>query len=190
MTSESVKKLVIIHGRPREDGPGAGVSDNQKHWIPWLKEQAEKAGYEVYNPQMPEPWQPEYVKWKSTFSDIPVDENTVLVGHSAGSAFLVRWLADTKIRIHKLILVAPAKYSGPHKRRAEMYDFEIDSEVRNLVKDIVVISSDDDDEFLVQHAKEYTRELSARKIELTGKGHCTLTHMGTREFPELLAEVI
>jgi len=53
---------------------------------------------------MPDPWAPDCEKYKAEFKKYEVEENDILVGHSCGSAFLVRWLGETKKRINKLIL--------------------------------------------------------------------------------------
>lgn len=58
---------------------------------------------------MPDPWAPEYEKFKQAFEKNPVSEHTILVGHSCGCAFLVRWLGESKQKIDTLILVAPWK---------------------------------------------------------------------------------
>lgn len=183
------KKLVIVHDRPGKNESGAGINDNEKHWISWLKTEAENLGFTVYNPQMPIPWEPEFLLWEKEFKSIPVDENSILVGHSAGGAFLVRWLADTKTKIRKLILVAPAKSPNPHKEHAEIYEFAIDSAIQDYAGEIVVIFSSDDMDWIVESSKLYTEKLSARVIEFNSRGHLTLNDMGTEEFPELLREI-
>jgi predicted alpha/beta hydrolase family esterase len=58
---------------------------------------------------MPSPWYPDYEKFKKEFEKYSVNENTILIGHSCGSSFLVRWLGETKRKIFKLILFTPWK---------------------------------------------------------------------------------
>ena len=36
---------------------------------------------------MPEPWKPDYEKFKKEFGKYKVSKNTILIGHSCGCAF-------------------------------------------------------------------------------------------------------
>ena len=67
-----------------------------KHWIQWTREALLEKGIKVETPLMPEPWAPNYEAFKKKFETLDVLENTVLVGHSCGCAFLVRWLGESK----------------------------------------------------------------------------------------------
>src|SRR3989344_2987707 len=105
------RNCVIIHGCPsnaeRAKNPETRTYD--KHWIPWLKKELDAAGMKTDTPLMPTPWEPEYEKFKKEFDRCEVNEDTILVGHSCGAAFFVRWLGETKRKVLKLILVAPWK---------------------------------------------------------------------------------
>jgi len=104
-------KCIVIHGCP-SDVEKAMDSERRtydKHWIPWIKRELSSKGVNVEVPLMPEPWEPNYKKYKGVFEKYEVDEDTILIGHSCGCAFLVRWLGETKQKINKLILVAPWK---------------------------------------------------------------------------------
>jgi predicted alpha/beta hydrolase family esterase len=89
---------IVIHGCPsnaeRVMDPKTRTYD--KHWIPWIKKEFEK-----YN----------------------VTKNTILIGHSCGCAFLVRWLGETKQKVNKLILVAPWKI--PDKKEEDIIRWAI-----------------------------------------------------------------
>ncbi|MAZ67664.1 hypothetical protein CL652_02770 [bacterium] len=181
--------IVIVHGRPGKDEKGAGVSDNKKHWIPWIIEQSILLGLDAHAPQMPEPWEPEYRKWKGELEKFGVNDDSILIGHSAGGAFLVRWLLDTKTRVRALILAAPAKSPNPNKEHSEIYEFEVNPLEPNQVANITVIYSTDDSDWIVSSSELYTSKLNAKAVVLDGMGHLTLGDMGTQEFPELLEEV-
>ena len=84
---------------------------------------------------MPEPWKPDYEKFKKEFEKYKVDENTILVGHSCGCAFLVRWLGETKKKIYKLILVAPWKIPKKNdEARQKFYVYNIDKTIHSRVE--------------------------------------------------------
>jgi len=111
-------KCIIIHGCPsnKEKAMSPEERTYNKHWIPWTKKQLISKGIETETPLMPEPWEPKYELFKKEFEKYNVNENTILIGHSCGCAFLVRWLGETKQRINKLILVAPWKIPFRHSK--------------------------------------------------------------------------
>lgn len=53
-----------------------------KYWISWLKEELLARGIKTEAPLMPNPWAPDYEKYKVEFEKYEVGENTILVGHS------------------------------------------------------------------------------------------------------------
>ena len=62
-------KCIIIHGCPsnKEKAMNEETRTYDKHWIPWIKKQLQEKEIEVEAPLMPEPWEPEYSKWKEKF---------------------------------------------------------------------------------------------------------------------------
>lgn len=187
------KSCLIIHGRPSKDhSQETGyVGEENMHWIPWVRQQLEQRGTAVYSPRMPRPWEPEYHAWKATVEQLDIDESSVIVAHSAGAAFAVRWISESRRRIRKLILVAPAKI--PPARDGAMlaafYDFDLDPEIRRYVGEAVIFTSPEDDPRHQKSAQIYAQAFGITPISLTGHGHYTLRDMGSEEFPELLSEV-
>ena len=114
---------IIIHGCPsnKEKALDQKTRTYYKHWIPWTKKQLLTLNIKTETPLMPEPWSPDYNKFKTEFEKYKVGENTILIGHSCGCAFLVRWLSETKQKIKQLILVAPWKV--PNKKDKFIKDF-------------------------------------------------------------------
>jgi len=74
------KSCIILHGCPvdieRAMNPKTRTYD--KYWIPWLKKQLIKRGIETEAPLMPEPWYPDYAKFKAEFEKYSVNEKTIL----------------------------------------------------------------------------------------------------------------
>lgn len=161
-----------------------------KHWIPWVKKQLITKGIETETPHMPSPWEPDYETFKIEFEKYCVDENTILIGHSCGCSFLVRWLGDNKKRIAKLILVAPWKIpDGDDRKRKEFYTYAIDESLKERVGDVVFFTADDEESAGKESLKIFHRVLGGRVIELKGHGHYCLNDMGTEAFPELVNEI-
>jgi len=187
---------IIVHGCPR-DGEKAMNPETRtydKHWLPWMKRGLEKKGVKTETPLMPEPWHPDYTLWKIEFDKLDVNQNTILIGHSCGCAFLVRWLGDTGRKVKKLILVAPWKipYGEGEKleNKKKFYNYKINSEVKLQVGEIVIFTADDEEKDGKESVKIYHKALGGKLIELKGRGHYCLEDMEIEEFPELLEEVL
>ena len=188
-----MKNCIILHGCP-SDEERARDSERRtydKHWIPWLKNQLEEKGIEVSVPLMPNPWLPSYESWKNEFDKLKIDKETILIGHSAGCAFLVRYLGETKKRVKKLILVAPWKIPDENNEIEEnFYNYPINDFVKSQAEEIVIFTSDNEEEDGKKSAKIFQGALNGKLIELKNHGHYIQKDMGTEEFPELLEEAL
>ena len=184
--------VYILHGCPSDEEKAMNpeIRTYDKHWIPWTKQQLEAKGFKVVTPLMPSPWAPDYQAFKAEFEKNPVTENDVLIGHSCGAAFLVRWLGDSKQKVAKLILVAPWKIPDVgDKLREEYYGYEIDRTVPERVGSITTFTSDDEEKEGKESVCIFHAALGGKLIELPKHGHYTMGDMGTTEFSELLEEI-
>ena len=182
----------ILHGCPSdaERAMNRETRTYDKHWIPWIKAELEKKGYSVRTPLMPEPWSPRYEAFKDEFEKVEVTENDVLIGHSCGCAFLVRWLGDTKQKVRKLILVAPWKIPDEGDAlKAEYYNYDIDQSIKDRVETIIIFTSNDEEEEGKESVKIFHQALGGDVIDLPNRGHYVLGDMETEEFPELLVQI-
>ena len=183
------KNCIIIHGCPsdKEKAMSPETRTYDKHWMPWTKRTLEAKGIKTFTPLMPEPWEPVYEKFKESFKKHEVNEHTVLVGHSCGCTFLVHWLGETKIKVAKLILVAPWKINEEaSKTKKAYYDIFIDPAICERVNEIVIFTADDEDEDGKKGLAMYHKALGGEIIDLQGHGHYCLGDMGTEKFPELI----
>jgi pimeloyl-ACP methyl ester carboxylesterase len=205
------KNVIMLHGWWHRDVVEIPefLPDNPGNWMGWAKLELEKRGYNVMNPFIRFGHQIEYEDWKKEIEKLAIDEHAILVGWSAGGAFWVRWLGETKRRVKKLILVAPAKVVGiPAELLKQdnqrvlggltetelasnwerfMY-FATDPTLKDRVKDIVIFVSNDD-LWLVESAHQYAKELSATSREIPGQEHFTNAERVSAEFLELIEEV-
>ncbi|EKD58485.1 MAG: hypothetical protein ACD_56C00114G0001 [uncultured bacterium] len=188
-----MKQVIIIHGCPECEEEMMNLTDRtfDKHWIPWTRDILEAQGIEALTPMMPSPWEPNHEKFKGEFEKYKVTENTILIGHSCGCAFLVRWLGETKQKVAKLILVAPWKIPDEgDKGREEFYVYPIDETIKDRIGKIVMFTSDNEEDDGKKSLEIYHQSLGGKVIELNGRGHFTMGDMGTNEFPELLEVVL
>src|SRR3989344_3577618 len=183
---------IIVHGsNPSKKSAMQGKPENMRHWKPWLKKNLKKFGIETSNQLYPEDWLPNYEKWKNVFEKNIINNNTTLVGHSAGTAFILRWLSENKRKVDKVILIAPSVIkSGKYFERSKLKDFSYDSSLKKYFNKLVIFYSDDDDEHIIKSAKKVHKILGGKLINLKERGHFTLDDMGTEKFPELLKEIL
>src|SRR3990167_2653256 len=137
---------IVVHGCP-SDSSEEKTKEYAKHWMPWIKKKLILKGIKTEIPLMPEPWHPDYEAFKKEFEKYKVTNNTILISHSCGCAFLVRWLGETKQKIKKLILVAPWKIPKANDPfREKFYVYPIDETINDRVGEIVMFTSDDERE--------------------------------------------
>lgn len=184
---------IIIHGCPSniEKAMNPETRTYDKHWIPWAKKELLARGIKTETPLMPTPWDPDYEKFKKEFEKYKVTEDTILIGHSCGCAFLVRWLGETKQKISKLILVAPWKIPDKDdKFRKAFYEYPIDTTIKDRIREVIMFTSDDEEDDGKKSLKIFHQVLGGKVIELKEHGHYIIGDMGTEEFPELIEVVL
>ena len=178
---------IIIHGCPPSQD---NVISKHNRWMNWIEKQLKEQGLNAAAPDMPTPWKPRYEIWKKVFEKYHITKKSVLVGHSCGAAFLVRWLLETHQSVAKLILIAPAKIpEHEDDPRKDLYDFELPEDGRDIAREIVMFTSND----FPHHMKSfelYTKSLKPHSIKLENKFHFLFFQMHTRQFPELLEEIV
>lgn len=188
------KTVYIIHGCPSnvEKAMNPETRTHDKNWIPWTKKELLAREIKTEAPLMPNPWEPDYQAFKEEFDKYTVSENDVLVGHSCGTTFLIRWLGDTKKKVSKLILVAPWKIADKDdESRKAFYEHPIDETIKSRVGEIIIFTADDEREDGKKSVKIIHDVLGGKIIELKGRGHYMLgDNMETEAFPELLAEIV
>ena len=178
---ETLKKnLIIIHGagpkhyRSLEDGSG--------DWQTKLSETFSKE-FKVLTPQMPAPTKPKYEEWKFILDKnlARLKGEIILVGHSLGATFLVKYLLEEKIKqkISGLYLVSapfntvkgfevPADYSTlPHIEHKHLYHCLNDVEVP------------------FAHSILFEERLKAKLKTFEGRGH----YFKKSEFPEIIEDI-
>lgn len=184
-----MKNAVIIHGKPtqaRYENP-LEPKPHEANWLPWLGKQLSSQGVSVSIPAMPVPYFPIYEAWESVFDTSRVTPETALIGHSAGSEFILRWLSENKAaKVEQVALVAPYHdYAGKY---GEFSKYTLDAGIAERVGKLTIVNSLDDDAQIVKRAHELAETFpSARLVELDGFGHFRIgCNMTSEAFPELL----
>ena len=187
-----MKQAIIIHGyndrSECEDVTRPAASND--HWIPWIQRQLLLNGIEAQTPEMPGFYKPHYDEWKKMLERFTPDEQTILVGHSCGGGFLVRWLSETNQKVGKVVLVAP--WLDPEKViDPEFFNFQIDPTLASKTDGLTIMySTDDVHEILTSISILKERLQGAIFKEYNNKGHFVLSSLKTDKFPELLALLV
>lgn len=188
-----MKSAYLLHGvRDHDEFVSRQYpSSSNSHWIPWLQKELVVAGYFCQTPEMPTPYAPKYEEWKDLFARFPIDENSVIVGHSAGAGFALRYLAETKQRIAHLILVAP--WIDPRRIHGDFLNFQFDAALPQQVGRFDLLHSEDDFDDIVVTTKALRDTYTPAQMNyhrFTNHGHFCLEDMGTVVFPELLDLIV
>ncbi len=138
-----MKNAFIVHGT--EGFP-------EENWFPWMKQQLEEKGYDVYVPQFPSP--PDIpAKITEWFDTIKKDEHhitkdTILVGHSLGGIFTLRVLEKLKHPLKAAVFVGTPVGVRPilnYERDDSFSGFSFDwPAIRTKARHFLVFHSDDD----------------------------------------------
>lgn len=188
-----MKNAIIIHGMPSKEEYYSSEypSASNFQWLPWLQKQLLIRDIHAVTPEMPYAYRPDYPIWKKEFERFEITPETILVGHSCGGGFLVRWLSEhTNARVGKVVLVAP--WLDPDgELETDFFKFEIDPELVSRTQKFTLFNSDDDDEDIQESVKILREAMKEMKyIELHGKGHFVGEEFAVNGLPELLEELM
>lgn len=185
-----MKNAIILHGKPGKDEYYSDKypSASNSHWLPWLQKQLTIKDIAAHAPEIPYAYAPRYETWCKEFERYEITPETILVGHSCGGGFIVRWLSEhPEVKVGKAVLVAPSV--GIDWEHHGFFDFTIDPELAGRTKGLTIFGSDNDRSGIIESIKK-CREIikNVEYREFKGYGHFTLKRMGTIEFPELFEE--
>ena len=178
--------FIIIHGV---------YASPDANWFPWLKAKLENQGYEVLVPKFPTPLDQSLESWIRTISKYgdKINEETVLIGHSLGAAFILSYLETSNKKIKAAFLVA-----GFHKLLGSPYDESIKTfidkdfdwdKIKNSCGKFFIFGSDNDQYISLDVTKELAEKLNAEVNIIQNGGHLN-KESGYEDFPLLLECVI
>jgi len=104
-----MQTAIIVHGMPSKEEyfDSTLPSPSNAHWFPWLQKSLLERGVIAQTPEMPTPYDPSYEEYSAILESFPIDEETILIGHSLGAGFLLKYLAQQQLPFRQLVLVAP-----------------------------------------------------------------------------------
>jgi serine hydrolase len=132
-----MKNAIILHGT-------SCIPDS--FWQPSIKSFLEKNGYKVSVPLLPDADIPDLEKWLPVaLKNCNYNEDSIIIGHSAGGPLVLSVLENINVQIHKAILVAGyARKKGDEKPELILQDKYNWKKIKSNVKDLIFINSDND----------------------------------------------
>lgn len=188
-----MKNAIILHGLPSKEEYYSEKfpSSSNSHWFPWLQKHLIINDIKADTPEVPLAFDPQYESFVREVERFDINPSTILVGHSMGGGFWVRYLSEhPDIFVDKVVLVAPWLNLN-HEENITFFDFEINPTIVDRVNEFIVFVSDDDHKD-VQNSVAFLQERlpSATFKIFHSYGHFTLASMKTSAFPELLKAIL
>lgn len=163
------KHIIIIHGY---------TASPQSHWFPWLKKYLENQGAVVTIPAMPNSSDPDPVEWLQYLEQLslPLDANTILIGHSLGCITGLRFLEKHRKEIDQIggyILVsgfAETLETIPSLKGFTDYQLDDDALISITEHRASMISSNDE---IVkpEYSVKLANRLQIQKLYVENAGH-------------------
>lgn len=188
-----MKNAIIVHGTcsKKEYYGDERLSLSNQNWIPWLQKQLMIREIMAYAPDMPFAFKPDYALWRREAERYPIGPDTMLVGHSTGGGFWVRWLSEhPEVHVGKVVLVAP--WLDPNNiKKTTFFDFEIDQDLVARTQGVTIFNSDNDHLGIHWSVDTFREKLQGHTYrEFHRYGHFCYEEMQTQAFPELLDELL
>ena len=188
-----MKNAIILHGKPLKEEYYDKIypSSSNSHWLPWLQKQLLCEDIAAVTPEIPLSYKPEWERWCKEVERFEITPATILVGHSCGGGFWVRYLSEhPELKVSKVVLVAP--WLDPDGDETDgMFEFTIDPAIVSRTQSITIFHADNDMgnvQKSVAMLREQVKDVGYR--EFHGYGHFCFENMNAIEFPELLQEVL
>jgi len=188
-----MKNAIIVHGTcsRKEYYSDEYPSLSNSHWVPWLQKQLMMRDIPAATPDIPNAYKPNYETWRREAERFDIGPETMLVGHSCGGGFWVRWLSEhPDVRVGRVVLVAP--WLDPNNiKKTTFFQFEIDPALVARTESVTIFNSTNDHPG-IHWSVEILRQTIPGIVyrEFDDYGHFCYDDMKTQEFPELRDELL
>jgi len=159
--------------------------------IDWKRNLGKELGqnYEVILPEMPNKTNAKYVEWKIWFEKlIPyLNPEIILIGHSMGGVFLVKYLAEEKFpkKILAVFLIAAPYDMDEGRPLVEFIPPNSLSQFENQAVKVFLYHSKDDQIVNFAEFEKYQKSLK----NVVSKAFTDRGHFNQESFPELVEDI-
>ena len=164
-----MSKIFIIHG---------SYGSPDENWYFWLRDELEKLGHKVFIPKFPTPMDQHLENWYRVLGPYQrhFTEDTIVVGHSLGVAFLLTVIERLHIRIKAAFFISGfiELLGNPDFDiiNESFFDKEFDWDLIKLnCEKFTVIHSDNDPYVSISNAINLADKLSTEPIIIMDAGH-------------------
>lgn len=181
-----MKTAFIIHGFN---------GDTLYTFGPWLKKELEKRGYTVIMPEFPIRSEASYIGWASILNNYKkyFNKDTIIVCHSIGNPFIIKYLSQNKLMAKLYISVAGfcELFTVPDRDDLNnaFIDFKVNTEGINYCKSNITfrysLYSDNDHVIPFNILENFIQQLSSKPVFISGVGH-----MGNRDNIHSLPQIV
>lgn len=181
-----MKKAIIIHG---------AYGNPDENWFPWLAKELEKIRYEVRRPEFPTPENQNLITWISKLEEVwQPNEDTILIGHSIGAAFVLRVLMQhngVPVKAAFLVSGFVSQLGNPEFDELnasfleEPFNWGV---IKKNCQDFYVYHSDNDPYVLLEKAEELAGNLGVEVKLVSGAGHFNEA-AGYTQFEKILEDI-
>ena len=188
----ATNRAILVHGW--------GCSP-EGDWLPWLKAELERRGWQVAVPAMPDTEYPKIEPWVEALAAAAgkPDEQLVLIGHSIGCPTILHYLAGLPpaVMVAGCVLVAPWLRLDPHgveyseeERAIARPWLECPPDLANAAQHVAhgcvaIFSSNDYWVDAGYNEPRFRAELGARTAVLPSRGHF-MERDGVTQLPQAL----
>ena len=178
-----MKTVIILHGT---------LGSPDSNWFQWLKNELEFRGLTIWLPQLPNAEHPSLSKWQQFIkeqSPFPINEETLIVGHSSG-AILALVLAENNIEKIGAIVDVSVFHDNSLQWQPndQLFDVQLDwTAIREGVNELLFIHSDNDPYVPLDQAQFVATNTNAEMLVISGEAHFNLERSAKyKKFPKLL----
>lgn len=179
-----MKNALILHGTN---------GSPQGNWFPWLESELKNVGYKVWAPQLPMANEPNIKRYNEFIfsSGWEFNEESVLIGHSAGSVAIYGILSKLpeRVQVKQAILVGTFKDDLGWPNLGGLFEEPFDyAKIKTKAKKFSLLHSDNDPHCPLEGAQYLAKELDGELTVLPGAEHFSIKNGGERfrQLPEIL----
>ena len=179
-----MKTFFLIHG---------SYGSPENNWFPWLKDELENAGHKVYVPRFPTPNGQSLDKWMNIFLEFDkyIDDDTIFIGHSLGSAFifsiLEKYKAKAAFLVSGFIGLLGLKEFDPINQTISDKDFDWEI-IKENCKNFFIFHSENDPYVPLSKGNEIAGLVGGDFMLVENAGHFNET-AGYKRFDLLLEKI-
>jgi len=187
-----MKNAIILHGKPTKQlfYDTTFPSTSNYYWLPWLQKQLVSRDIPTHTPEVPNNWRADYLVWLKEFERYDITPETILVGHSCGAGFLLRWLSEhPEVKVDRVVLAAPWLNPKNEEETEDFFKFTLDPNLVQRTNGLRVLYADDDFQNILDTVDVLQEKVNGISYRLL-KGYGHFYDDRRMEFPEILEEIL